>query len=243
MPQLTQTLNKEHKLNKTAIPYPAAIEFTRNENTENNVLFVDYNMVQAEIMWLNKSTVGYDENQAPIVTLFNEYFGGGMSSIVFQTIRESKALAYSTYSRYNTPSKKNDPYTIVAYIGTQADKFNEAIPAMNELLNEMPQSDNGFESAKSSILNGIETERVNDADIIFAYAAAQKLGLEKDVNQIVYEQVPNLTFKDIATFQKSHYTNKPFTYCIMGSKDKLAMKDLEKLGKVQVVTLEEIFGY
>jgi predicted Zn-dependent peptidase len=243
MPQLTQTLNKEHKLNKTPIPYPAAIEFTRNENTENKVLFVDYNMVQAEIMWLNKSTVGYDENQAPIVTLFNEYFGGGMSSIVFQTIRESKALAYSTYSRYNTPSKKKDPYTIVAYIGTQADKFNEAIPAMNELLNEMPQSDNAFESAKSSILNGIETERVNDADIIFAYAAAQKLGLEKDVNQIIYEQVPNLTFKDIANFQKSHYTNKPFTYCIMGSKDKLAMKDLEKLGKVQVVTLEEIFGY
>jgi hypothetical protein len=29
----------------------------------------------------------------------------------------------------------------------------------------------------------------------------------------------------------------------MASKDKVKMVDLEKLGKVQVLTLEEIFGY
>jgi predicted Zn-dependent peptidase len=35
--------------------------------------------------------------QNTLVTVFNNYFGGGMGSIVFQTIRESKALAYSTF--------------------------------------------------------------------------------------------------------------------------------------------------
>jgi hypothetical protein len=166
-----------------------------------------------------------------------------MSSIVFQTIRESKALAYSTYSRYNTPGKAKDPYYIIAYIGTQADKFNDAIPAMNELLNKMPRTDNSFESAKASILNAIETERTNDANIIFAYAAAQKQGLNRDLNKDVYEAIPNLSYADLENFQKANYTNKPFTYIIMGSKDKLKMSDMEKLGKVQVLTLEEIFGY
>ncbi|OYU95693.1 MAG: peptidase M16 [Bacteroidetes bacterium B1(2017)] len=241
--QLTQILNKEHKLNKTAIPYPAAVEFTRNETNENKVLFVDYNMVQAEVMWMNRSSVGFDASKTPVVTLFNEYFGGGMSSIVFQTIRESKALAYSTYSRYNTPSKQKDPYYIIAYIGTQADKFNDAIPAMNELLTKMPKTDNGFESAKASILNSIETDRTNDANIIFAYAAAQKLGIDHDLNQDIYASVPKLSYEDIAKFQETTYTNKPFTYCIMASKDRLKMSDMEKLGKVQVLTLEEIFGY
>ncbi len=240
---LTQTLNKEHKMNKTPLPYPAQIEFVRSETNENKVLFVDYKMVQAEIMWMNRSTNGFDAAKAPVVTMFNEYFGGGMSSIVFQTIRESKALAYSTYSRYNTPTKQKDPYYIVAYVGTQADKFNDAVPAMNELLNKMPRTDNGFESAKNSILNAIETERTNDANIIFAYAAAQKLGLNYDLNKDIYQKVPQLTYADIENFQISNYTNKPFTYCIMGSQDKLKTADLEKLGKVQVLTLEEIFGY
>lgn len=241
--QLTLVLNKEHKLAGQPIPYPKPAVFERMATNANQVLFVDYPMVQAEIMWLHRSDVGYDRTKAPVITLFNEYFGGGMSSVVFQTIRESKALAYSTYSRFLTPSKKEDPYYVLAYVGTQADKFNDAIPAMQELLNQMPKSDNAFESAKQSLLNNIETQRTNDADIIFAYASAQKLGLDHDINSDLYAAIPKLDFAAIEAFQKSHYTNQPYTYCIMASKDKLKMEDMQKLGKVQVLTLEDIFGY
>jgi hypothetical protein len=114
---------------------------------------------------------------------------------------------------------------------------------MNELLNQMPQSDNAFISAKTSIVNAIETERINDMGVIFAYAAAQKLGINYDARKAVYEAMPNLSFKDIAEFQKSTYTGKPYTYCILASKDKLKSEDLQKLGKVQELSLEEIFGY
>jgi predicted Zn-dependent peptidase len=91
-------------------------------------------MVQAEIDWI-RPTVKFDPAQTPVVELFNNYFGGGMSSIVFQTIRESKALAYSTYAYYFTPNTKDEKYYLVGYVGTQADKLNEAIPSMNELFN------------------------------------------------------------------------------------------------------------
>lgn len=241
--QLNKVLSKEHKLAKKPISYPAPVVFTRNETQENQVYFVDYKMVQAEIMWIHKAMSGFDPSKSPVITLFNEYFGGGMSSIVFQTIRESKALAYSTYSRFNTPAKKDDPYYIIAYVGTQADKFNDAVPAMNELLNEMPMSENAFESAKTSIVNAIETERINDINIIFSYASAQKLGIDYDARKAVYDAMPSLSFADIAGFQKNTYKNKPYTYCIMASKDKLKVEDLQKLGKVQELTLEEIFGY
>ena len=241
--QLTKVLNKDHKLAKKALSYPTPVVFTRNETNENKVYFVDYKMVQAEVMWIHKAMNGFNPSQSPVVTLFNEYFGGGMSSIVFQTIRESKALAYSTYSRFNTPTKQNDPYYITSYVGTQADKFNDAVPAMNELLNQMPKSDNAFESAKVSIINAIETERINDINIIFSYAAAQKLGIDYDARKAVYESVGKLTYEDLASFQKTTYTNKPFTYCVMASKEKLKMEDLQKLGKVQELSLEEIFGY
>ncbi len=62
-------------------------------------------MVQSEIAWV-RNDVGYDANKEVVVNVFNNYFGGGMGSVVFQTIRESKALAYSTYASYNTPSKR-----------------------------------------------------------------------------------------------------------------------------------------
>lgn len=38
---------------------------------------------------------------------------------------------------------------IMAYVGTQADKFNESTTAMNELLTTLPKSDQLFETAKA----------------------------------------------------------------------------------------------
>ena len=62
-------------------------------------------MVQSEVAWSRNSDF-YNAKEVPTISLFNNYFGGGMGSIVFQTIRESKALAYSTSSYYSTPGKK-----------------------------------------------------------------------------------------------------------------------------------------
>ena len=79
-------------------------------------------MVQVEVLFLNKS-VKYDPSILGHVQLFNEYFGGGMGSIVFQEMRESKALAYSVYSVYRSPSDSSKSHYTMAYIGTQADKL------------------------------------------------------------------------------------------------------------------------
>jgi predicted Zn-dependent peptidase len=172
---------------KTPLTYPAPVVFARNETNTNKVYFTNYKMVQAEIMWINKQPMKYDTTMHPYASLFNEYFGGGMSSVVFQTIRESKALAYSTYSRYQLPGKKEDPMYIIAYVGTQADKLNDAIPAMNELLNNMPKTELNFTAAKDALKSQIETERINKEDIIFRFESTKKLGLHHDVRKDVYE--------------------------------------------------------
>jgi predicted Zn-dependent peptidase len=166
-----------------------------------------------------------------------------MSSIVFQTIRESKALAYSTYSFYQTPSKKIDPYYTIAYVGTQADKINEAIPAMNELLTTLPKIDANIDGAKASIKNNIETERINDESVIFNYVNNQKLGIHHDLRKDVYEQIDGLNYEDVNNFYKLNYTGKPYFYTIVASKEKVNLTDLGKYGKVIEVSIEDIFGY
>src|SRR5690606_38536236 len=119
----------------------------------------DYDMVQSEVRWLRNSGT-YDPTQAAKITLFNSYFGGGMGSIVFQTIRESKALAYSTFAVFSSPDKKGKEYTMVAYVGSQADKMNDAVAGMNELLNNLPEASKSFDVSKGNALNAIETNRI-----------------------------------------------------------------------------------
>lgn len=234
---------KAHVTPKKLLDYPAAISFTRNQTQDAKVYFVNFKMVQAEIYWLNRQATAFDSTAFPTISLFNEYFGGGMSSVVFQTIRESKALAYSTFSRYGNPSKKTDPYYIMAYIGTQADKLNDAIPAMQELLNTLPKSDASFNAAKEAIKQQIETQRTNKEAVFFTLMNAKKLGLYHDINKDIYDNIDKLNFAEIETFYNKNYHNINYHMLIMGSKEKISIDDLKRYGEVVEVTLEEIFGY
>lgn len=238
-----KSLALHHKLPKVQLEYPKAIEFVRNATAENKVFFTNYSMVQAEVSWINKSNFNYDSTKAPVIQLFNEYFGGGMGSLVFQTIRESKALAYSTYSFYQSPSKKTDPYYTIAYVGTQADKINEAIPAMNELLNTLPYNEANIENAKASIKNNIETERINDESVIFNYVSNQKLGINHDIRKDIYENIDQINFTEMNNFYKANYAGKPYFYTIVASKEKVNLNDLAKYGQVIEVSISDIFGY
>jgi len=206
------------------------------------VLFANFDMVQAEIDWiLNTNT--YDNAQTPSVELFNNYFGGGMSSIVFQTIRESKALAYSTYAIYQTPAKKDDRYSVVAYVGTQADKFNEAIKGMNELLTDMPESEKILDAAKDNIRKSLETERITQDGILFNYLANQRRGIDYDIRKTTFESVDKMNLADVKKFHTAELKGKPYTYCIVASEKKVSEDDLKKYGELTKLSMKEIFGY
>ncbi|MBN8696898.1 MAG: insulinase family protein [Bacteroidetes bacterium] len=239
--QVAEMLKELHQTPANLNKIPAPVQFIEQENN-NEIYVVDYPMKQAEIIIRSKDGA-YDQNNVPTIRLFNEYFGGGMSSIVFQEIRESKALAYSVWSGYMTPADKSKSNYVQAYVGTQADKLPEAMSGMFELINNMPKADNNFKAAKESIIQGIRTERIIKSGILFNYENAKKLGLDHDIRQDVYNKVPALTFEDIQKFEELHYKSKKYTIVVLGPKDGLDLKTLEKYGKVSFLTLEEIFGY
>jgi predicted Zn-dependent peptidase len=238
---LGNILNKHHRVPAKLIPAPEPLKFKENEQN-NNVYIVDYDMKQAEIIMLAKDGM-YDKNMAATVRLFNEYFGGGMSSIVFQDMRESKALAYSVFSNYRTAQKKTDPNYVFSYIGTQADKLPEAMAGMMALINNMPESENNFKAAKESILQSIRTERITKASILFNYENARRMGLDYDIRKDVFTKVPALKFSDIKSFEEQHLKNKKYTVLVLGKKEGLDIKTLEKHGKVSFLSLQDIFGY
>ncbi|MBS1662846.1 MAG: insulinase family protein [Bacteroidetes bacterium] len=238
----SSTITQLHPLPATFTLLPAKVSFPFVVQENNQVLFANYDMVQSEICWV-RNAAAYDVNKEPIVDLFDNYFGGGMGSVVFQTLRESKALAYSTFATYGTPAKKEDPFYILAYIGCQADKMNEAIGGMNALLNELPLSEQGFQLARTSQKKDIETERFTGDGIVFAYLSAKQKGLDYDDRKSEYETLDKLTMDDIKNFHHDQLSGKPYTYCVVASDKKIKQDDLKKVGDVKTLSLEEIFGY
>lgn len=235
-------VKKEHVIPAAFKETPAALKFEKTDQAKNEVLFTNYDMVQTEVNWV-RNNGGYNPENTALIDLFNSYFGGGMGSIVFQTIRESKALAYSTYAYLASPDKKTSRYTTLAYVGSQADKMADAIGGMNELLNDIPRSDKLFETSRQSLKQDMATERITQDGIIFTYLAAKKLGLDTDYRKTVYDKIDKITFDNVKQFHDQNMSQKPYTYCIMASEKRVNPEDLKKYGDVRKLTLEEIFGY
>lgn len=240
--QLAKELTPLKAKNAKYVAIPKAKIFKEEPTVKNKVLFADFDMKQAEVFWFRNSDK-YNVKNAPVASLFNSYFGGGMGSIVFQTIRESKALAYSTYAYFGQASKKEDLNSVGAYVGTQADKFNDAVEGMNELLNDLPESNKALQTAKESLLKSLASERITNASILMSYLSAEKLGNKTDIRKEVYDKVPTLNYPDLKVFHDKEMKNKPYVYCVLAKTDAIKPEDLKKIGEVKTLTLKEIFGY
>jgi len=239
---LVNQLKSSHKIPEKMEAMETPKDFNPQINKENEVYFVNFKQVQASIYWWNKGEV-YKNSDAPVIEVFNQYFGGDMSSVVFQNIREAKALAYSTYAFYNKPTLAGKSNTTIAYIGCQADKFKDAFAAMADLLEQLQVDENVFVLAKESLKNRIETERVEDEALLNYYFGNLDLDITSDPSAELYKKLPNISLKDVEAFHKEKIANKKHAIAVLADQELVKTKDLQKYGKVTILTLEDIFGY
>jgi len=243
-------LEKHHQLPSQLEPLVRERTFLQLDTDENKVVFVDYKaMPQVEILMVSKGTSTFDLEENTLARLYNEYFGAGLSSIVFQEIRESRALAYSAYAYSSSPDKKDKAHYLMAFVGTQADKMKEAIPAMTGIIQEMPVAEEQVLNAVEAILKKMETERITGSDIFWDRRSNARLGLEKDIRATEYEKYKELakskeaSVKALKDYHATKIKDRKFTILVLGDKDKLDMKYLKSLGTFEELTLKEVFGF
>lgn len=240
--QLQTTLADYHKMPATFDTMPQPEKFEQQEGT-NQVYVVDHDMKQAEIIILERG-MKYNPAMLPVISMYNQYFGGSMASVVFQTLRESKALAYATFCTYVTPSDSARDYYNFAYIGAQEDKLPQALSGMFQLLNDtLPMYHQLWKTSKDAIMKNIESERIIRSSVLFNYDVALKLGVNHDTRKDVYEKIPSLTFEDVQKFHSQDIAHQPYTIVIIGNKKDMDTKVLAKYGKVHYLTMQDIFGY
>lgn len=240
--EVAALVKKNHRYSTDPQDYPERKEYAYSESNQNKVYFVDYDMVQTELMMLSKGDDFNAENLAPAY-VFNQYFGAGLSSIVFQEIRESKALAYSAYSYYSSPGRADEPHFVRAYIGTQSDKLRDAVAAMTELMTTMPREEAQFEQAKLGALKQIETNPVTKSSIFWSYQNALDRGMAQNHRPAEYASIQKMSIEDMEDFFNRNISSRKYSFLVIGKKDQVDMEALASLGEVQELSLEEIFGY
>ncbi|WP_277115462.1 M16 family metallopeptidase [Chryseobacterium sp.] len=230
-----------HYIRPESLQIPEAKQYPEPE-TGGKVNFINYDMVQMEM-----SNIGKGNEVNPLhfgkINVFNEYFGRGLSSIVFQEMRESKSLAYSAYVSYAANSELNHPDYVTTYIGTQPDKLMIAVDTLNELMNELPEVPIQFENARNAALKQIASTRVTRNNIFFNTLRLQKLNIYHDFRKDIYEQIKQLKFEDINHFYKTEVQSIHFNTAIIGKKENLDMKAVNKMGAFKEVSLKDIFGH
>ena len=222
------------------IPSKKFVELSIDSNV---VFFSDYDMVQSEISMLSKGSL-YNKDLIAPAWIFNEYFGSGLSSIVFQEIRESRALAYSAYSYFTSPNKLDESHYTLAYLGTQPDKLGEAIDAILELMNNnMPEVNAQFEDARDAAMKKIETSRTKRANLFWEYLKAQELNRDYDLYKDIYPALQDMTMEELKLFFNHNIKDRDYAFIVIGDKERVDSSILKELGEYNELTKKEIFGY
>lgn len=210
--------------------------------TKGKVYFVNYDMVQMEMSKIGKGKEVETKDFGKI-NVFNEYFGSGLSSIVFQEIRESKSLAYSAYAAYQANPELQHPDYVTTYIGTQPDKLNIAVETMNDLMSELPLYDIQFNNSKNAALKQLAAGRITRTNIFFNNLRLKKLGIDYDLRKDMFDEIQNLDLSGLTQFYNEKIKPVDFNVAIIGKRENLDKNAVEKMGSFEELTLEEVFGY
>ncbi len=208
--------------------------------TKDQVFFLHKEMAQAQVR-LEFASGLQDESVIPSVQLFNEYFGGGMAGLVFQELREARALAYSAWARFFSPARPDEENVMVGSIGCQADKTLDAVHAFLKLLREMPISVNRWNSAHSSILSSYRTNPISSRAMPRFIYDVNALGLKIDPRKDRFNKLAGYSVEDLKNFYSEKIQGKPVLFSIVGDSSKIDLQELEGLGKIHLVQASQLF--
>ena len=210
--------------------------------TGGKVFFVNYDMVQTEMSRMGRAGE-VNTNDFGKINVFNEYFGSGLSSIVFQELRESKSLAYSAYAVYQAGSELHHADYITTYIGTQPDKLQVAAESLNALMEELPLYEAQFSNAKYATLKQLASGRITRTNIFFNHLRLKKLGIGYDLRKDMYREVAELSMEGLSDFYDKKIKPVRYNVAVIGKRENVNQRVLEEMGQFTELTLEEVFGF
>ncbi len=234
-------LTDEYATGGELSPAPSFKPLRSASPVETRILFLQKEMAQASVR-LEFATGLRDELTRPASQLFNEYFAGGMAGLVFQELREARALAYSAWGHYFPAARPDEENLLVGSIGCQADKTIEAVKVFLELMDEMPIEAARFDNARKALVSLYRTSSVPFRGIPGAVRDWENLGLDKDPRKERFPIITDATIETLRGFYEKEIQPRPKLISIVGDSAKIDMKALEKFGEITTIEASKIFS-
>ena len=220
---------------------PQAASLRMRVPPADRVLFVHFPQVQVEVLALRHVAAGFAERLWVLGEWFNQYYGLGLSSVVFQELRESRALAYSTYAYAETPALASGDHLLQAFVGTQPDKLATALAAMRDLISDWRFDPEAAERVKQGILQQMRSGRDLRQSRYWLWRQAHDRGLEGNPRRRMYEALLAATPDQLRAFY-DELAAAPTTFLVLGDRGKVDRAVLAAIGPVTEVEMDQIFG-
>ena len=208
------------------------------------VYFMDMPTASQSIVYgYAKGEVTDDAWSRHAARLFSVYFGGDMSSLMFQEIREFRSLAYRVSGRYILPphNLEGKAGEFVTMLSTQSDKTLDALGIMNSLIHEMPEKEERISTVKQSIVNQVNNDFPSFREVPEKVAGFRRNGFDCDPSEALLSGISDMDMKDIIRFYRHNVRLKPVVYVIVGNSRRIDMKQLETYGNVIRLRKKDIY--
>lgn len=183
------------------------------------VFFIDMpDMAQSIVYGYVKGDPVDDKASRHASRLFSVYFGGDMSSLMFQEIREFRSFAYRTSGRYQLPNHahKGTAGSFTAMLSTQSDKTLDALGVLDSLIREMPLKPERVEAVKQTLVNRINNDYPPFRNLSEKVASARMEGFDRDPAEEFLRDIATMDMQDISRFYREQISGRPVVYVIAG---------------------------
>lgn len=208
------------------------------------VFFIDMpDMAQSIVYGYVKGDPVDDKASRHASRLFSVYFGGDMSSLMFQEIREFRSFAYRTSGRYQLPNHahKGTAGSFTAMLSTQSDKTLDALGVLDSLIREMPLKPERMEAVKQTLVNRINNDYPPFRNLSEKVASARMEGFDRDPAEEFLRDIATMDMQDISRFYQEQISGRPVVYVIAGNRKHIDMKKLAEYGTIIKVKKKDIY--
>ena len=208
------------------------------------VFFIDMpDMAQSIVYGYVKGDPVDDKASRHASRLFSVYFGGDMSSLMFQEIREFRSFAYRTSGRYQLPNHahKGTAGSFTAMLSTQSDKTLDALGVLDSLIREMPLKPERMEAVKQTLVNRINNDYPPFRNLSEKVASARMEGFDRDPAEEFLRDIATMDMQDISRFYREQICGRPVVYVIAGNRKHIDMKKLAEYGTIIKVKKKGIY--
>lgn len=213
-------------------PAVGHIVYGRRLPHETTVFFVPQRDAVQTQLWFAVEGAPVQMHERPAADAFETYFGGGMAGLVFQEVREFRALAYAAHARYRRDEEVVQRGYLLAHVGCQADKTLEAIDVMMRLITEMPRREDRIDLVRSALVRSQETDSPSFRDLQDRIDHWIRLGETDDPRRRALPAYQALDLEDIVAFYRDHLAGRPVAIMVVGDPRKVKPSTLRKYGEV-----------